>query len=196
MYFSYLFPLLFSTVLSSPTVWHLHLRRMWINITNRNSDLIKTKVLSLVYSEGLPFWKRVGVFVNWWRKTSKFYFLFVASSMLVLWISIVITMQKKFKKAWKTHVYYKHTCIGESQKIDVHIFLDYIHFFNLTFVHFAISFCFIYPHRYFKILHLLSYIYTHRQKLSNNKLVLNIKKCFVPKYWKFKFYYLHLTSFE
>ena len=39
-------------------------------------------------------------------------------------------------------------------------------------------------------------IYTHRQKLSNSKLVLNIKKCFVPKYWKFKFYYLHLTSFE
>ena len=38
--------------------------------------------------------------------------------------------------------------------------------------------------------------YTHRQKLSNSKLVLNIKKCFVPKYWKFKFYYLHLTSFE
>ena len=39
-------------------------------------------------------------------------------------------------------------------------------------------------------------IYTHRQKLSNSKLVLNIKKCFVPKYWKFKFYYLHLNSFE
>ena len=39
--------------------------------------------------------------------------------------------------------------------------------------------------------------YTHRQKLSNSKLVLNIKKkCFVPKYWKFKFYCLHLTSFE
>ena len=38
--------------------------------------------------------------------------------------------------------------------------------------------------------------YTHRQKLSNSKLVLNIKKCFLPKYWKFKFYYLHLTSFE
>ena len=38
--------------------------------------------------------------------------------------------------------------------------------------------------------------YAHRQKLSNSKLVLNIKKCFVPKYGKFKFYYLHLTSFE
>ena len=38
--------------------------------------------------------------------------------------------------------------------------------------------------------------YTHRQKLSNSKLVVTIKKCFVPKYWKFKFYYLHLTSFE
>ena len=25
-------------------------------------------------------------------------------------------------------------------------------------------------------------VYTHRQKLSNSKLVLNIKKCFVPKY--------------
>ena len=23
-----------------------------------------------------------------------------------------------------------------------------------------------------------------------------MKKCFVPKYWKFKLYYLHLTSFE
>ena len=33
--------------------------------------------------------------------------------------------------------------------------------------------------------------YTHRQKLSNSKLVLNIKKCLIPKYWKFKFYYLH-----
>ena len=43
---------------------------------------------------------------------------------------------------------------------------------------------------------LMENIYTHRQKLSNSKLVLNIKKCFVPKYWKFKFYYLHLTSFE
>ena len=41
-----------------------------------------------------------------------------------------------------------------------------------------------------------SCIYTHRQKLSNSKLVLNIKKCFVPKYWKLKFYYLHLTSFQ
>ena len=38
--------------------------------------------------------------------------------------------------------------------------------------------------------------YTHRQKLINSKLVLNIKKGFVPKYWKFKFHYLHLTSFE
>ena len=38
-------------------------------------------------------------------------------------------------------------------------------------------------------------IYTHRQKLSNSKLILNIKKCFVPKYWKFKFHYLHLASF-
>ena len=38
--------------------------------------------------------------------------------------------------------------------------------------------------------------YTHRQKLSKSKLVLNIKKCFIPKYWKVKFYYLHLTSFE
>ena len=42
----------------------------------------------------------------------------------------------------------------------------------------------------------IKYIYTHRQKLSNSKLILNMKKCFVPKYWKFKFYYLHLTSFE
>ena len=40
------------------------------------------------------------------------------------------------------------------------------------------------------------HIYTHRQKLSNSKLVLNVKKCFVPKYWKFNFYYLHFTSFE
>ena len=40
------------------------------------------------------------------------------------------------------------------------------------------------------------FIYTHRQKLSNSKFVLNIKKCFVSKYWKFKFYYLLLTSLE
>ena len=44
--------------------------------------------------------------------------------------------------------------------------------------------------------HLSAVTYTHRQKLSNSKLVLNIKKCFVPKYWKFKLYYLHLISFE
>ena len=39
-------------------------------------------------------------------------------------------------------------------------------------------------------------IYTHRQKLSNSKLVLNINTCFVPNYCKFKFYNLHLTSIE
>ena len=38
--------------------------------------------------------------------------------------------------------------------------------------------------------------YTHRQKLSNSKLVLNIKKMFHTKLLEFKFYYLHLTSFE
>ena len=38
--------------------------------------------------------------------------------------------------------------------------------------------------------------YTHRQKLSNNKTCFKHKNCFVPQYWKFKFYYLHLTSFE
>ena len=41
------------------------------------------------------------------------------------------------------------------------------------------------------------YTYTHRQKLSNRKTCFKHKKnCFVPKYWKFKFYYLHLTSYE
>ena len=43
---------------------------------------------------------------------------------------------------------------------------------------------------------LIQVIYTYRQKLSNSKLVLNVKNCSVRKYWKFKFHYNHLASFE
>ena len=39
-------------------------------------------------------------------------------------------------------------------------------------------------------------IYTQTKVKQQQTCFKHKKKCFVPKYWKFKFYYLHLTSFE